>query len=93
MMKAIYLKKILDGWFSQFLANEKKKVVNNEEKPMKNMQRLRNFLNKHFDFRYNRLTGVTEYRDKEAVGKPFLPIDERRTCFRCFRCLYIVGKG
>jgi hypothetical protein len=84
---------MLDGWFSQFLANEKKKVVNNEEKPMKNMQRLRNFLNKHFDFRYNRLTGVTEYRDKEVVGKPFLPIDERRTCFRCFRCLYIVGKG
>ena len=77
MMKAIYLKKMLDGWFSQFLANEKKKVVNNEEKPMQNMKRLKNFLNKHYDFRYNRLTGVTEYREKEAVGKPFLPIDER----------------
>lgn len=34
-------------------------------------------MNERFDFRYNRLTGVTEYREKEAVGKPFRPIDER----------------
>ena len=46
-------------------------------KPMKSTKRLKNFLNKQFDFRYNRLTGVTEYRKKDATGIPFRPIDER----------------
>ena len=77
MMKAMHWKNILKWWSIQLFANEKKNVMNNEEKPMQNMKRLKNFLNKHYDFRYNRLTGVTEYREKEAVGKPFLPIDER----------------
>ena len=77
MMKAIDWKSIL-GWWSKMLpASEQKNVVNNEEKPVQSTKRLKNFLNKRFDFRYNRLTGVTEYREKEAVGKPFRPIDER----------------
>lgn len=76
-MKAIDWKAIWQWWSKPLFTNERKKVVNNEEKPMQSTKRLRNFLNKHFDFRYNRLTGVTEYREKEAVGKPFRPIDER----------------
>ncbi len=76
-MKAIDWKTLL-GWWSRLLpANEKKNGVNNEEKPVQSTKRLNNFLNRHFDFRYNRLTGVTEYREKEAVGKPFRPIDDR----------------
>lgn len=76
-MKAIDWKTIWEWWSKPLFTNERKKVVDNEEKPMQSTKRLRNFLNKHFDFRYNRLTGVTEYREKEAVGKPFRPIDER----------------
>ena len=76
-MKAIDLKSILKWWSEKLLKNEKKNEAPNDEKPVKSTKRLKNFLNKHFDFRYNRLTGVTEYREKEAVGIPFRPIDER----------------
>ena len=70
--------KALWGWWSKWLRKEEtKNVVNNEEKPVQSTQRLKSFLNRRFDFRYNRLTGVTEYREKEAVGMPFRPIDER----------------
>lgn len=66
------------GWWSKWIRKEEtKNVVTNEEKPVQSTQRLKAFLNKRFDFRYNRLTGVTEYREKESVGKPFRPIDER----------------
>ena len=76
-MKAMNWKALL-GWWSKWLRKEEtKNVVNNEEKPVQSTQRLKAFLNRRFDFRYNRLTGVTEYREKEAVGKPFRPIDER----------------
>ena len=77
MMKAIDWKSILEWWGKMLQREEKKQVVNNEEKPVQSTKRLKNFLNNRFDFRYNRLTGVTEYREKEAVGKPFRPIDER----------------
>lgn len=77
MMKAIDWKSILEWWGKMLQREEKKQVVNNEEKPVQSTKRLKNFLNNRFDFRYNRLTGVTEYREKETVGKPFRPIDER----------------
>ena len=76
-MKAINLKSILEWWGEKFPKNEKTNVVQNEHKPVKSTKRLKNFLNKQFDFRYNKLTGVTEYREKEATGIPFRPIDER----------------
>lgn len=47
------------------------------EKRQDSTKRLLDFLLRQFDFRYNRLTGVTEYRPKGAEGTPFLPIDER----------------
>ena len=77
MMKAITWETILEWWGKMLRKNEKKNVVSNEEKPVQSTQRLKNFLYKRFDFRYNRLTGVTEYRAKEAVGTSFRPIDER----------------
>ena len=77
MMKAINRKTLLKWWGKLLRKEEMKSVVNNEEKPVQSTKRLNNFLNKHFDFRYNRLTGGTEYREREAVGKPFRPIDER----------------
>ena len=77
MMKAIEWKTILGWWGKMLRKDVKKDVVNNEEKPVQSTKRLKNFLTRRFDFRYNRLTGVTEYREKEAVGVPFRPIDER----------------
>ena len=76
-MKAIDWKSIL-GWWGKLLQKEKKKpIVNNVEKPVQSTKRLKAFLNKRFDFRYNRLTGVTEYRERGATGISFTPIDER----------------
>ena len=46
-----------------FRKNEKQNIVSKEEKPVQSTQRLKDFLYKRFDFRYNRLTGVTEYRE------------------------------
>ena len=77
MMKAITWETILEWWGKMLRKNEKKNVVSNEEKPVQSTQRLKDFLYKRFDFRYNRLTGVTEYRERGAVGNPFRPIDER----------------
>ena len=76
-MKAIDLKNLLVWWNKLLGMNEQKNKVDNEEKPVQSTLRLKNFLNKQFDFRYNRLTGVTEYREKAAIGTPFRPIDER----------------
>ena len=76
-MKALAWKSLWERWSEWLRKEEKKNVVNNGEKPTRTTQRLKSFLNRRFDFRYNRLTGVTEYREKEAVGTPFRPIDER----------------
>lgn len=53
------------------------KQVKSEEKPMDPTKRILRFLEKRYDFRYNRLTGVTEYRPKGEIGKMFRPVDER----------------
>ena len=76
-MKAFELKNVLNWWAEWLHKNGRKNVVIQEEKPVQSTKRLNDFLNKRFDFRFNRLTGVTEYREKEAVGVPFRPIDER----------------
>lgn len=47
------------------------------EKKDDNTKRVLNFLFQQFDFRYNQLTGVTEYRSKNESEAPYLPIDER----------------
>ena len=47
------------------------------EKANGNTRELQRFLLERFDFRYNLLTGVTEYRSKSVTNTPFSPIDER----------------
>ena len=47
------------------------------EKANGNARKLQRFLLERFDFRYNLLTGVTEYRPKSVTNIPFSPIDER----------------
>ena len=69
MTKVITWETILEWWGKMLRKNEKKNVVSNEEKPVQSTRRLKNFLYKRFDFRYNRLTGVTEYRER-ALGEP-----------------------
>ena len=76
-MKAIDMKTIKEWWGRWLRKSEKKDVVSNEGSSAQRIRRLKNFLNKRFDFRYNCLTGVTEYREKGALGTVFLPIDER----------------
>ena len=48
-----------------------------EERANRSTEKLRNFLLARFDFRHNRLTGVTEYRPKGKTGTNFRAIDER----------------
>ena len=47
------------------------------EKSNRNTQKLQQFLAQRFEFRYNQLTGVTEYRPKDVTDTRFFPIDER----------------
>ena len=47
------------------------------EKSNRNTQKLQQFLTQRFEFRYNQLTGVTEYRPKDVTDTRFFPIDER----------------
>ena len=47
------------------------------EKANSSTRKLLQFLSERFDFRHNRLTGVTEYRSKEGIGTAFRPVDER----------------
>ena len=48
-----------------------------EERANRSTEKLRNFLLARFDFRHNRLTGVTEYRPKGNTETNFRAIDER----------------
>ena len=54
-----------------------KQVKTKSEKANGNTRKLQSFLLERFEFRYNRLTGVTEYRPKNATDVHFSPIDER----------------
>ena len=52
-------------------------VSKKQEKVNGNTRKLQRFLLERFEFRYNRLTGVTEYRPKDATDTHFSPVDER----------------
>ena len=47
------------------------------EKDNGNTRKLQRFLLERYEFRYNRLTGVTEYRPKGNSDAGFSPVDER----------------
>lgn len=68
--------------FFEFLKNYGKqekvdKHPKTTEKKGDSTRRMLKFLLQQFGFRYNSLTGVTEYRSKSAAEAPYLPIDER----------------
>lgn len=68
--------------FFEFLKNYGKqekvdKHPETTEKKGDSTRRVLKFLLQQFDFRYNSLTGVTEYSSKGAAETPYLPIDER----------------
>ena len=47
------------------------------EKDNGNTRKLQRFLLERYEFRYNRLTGVTEYRQKGNSDAGFSPVDEQ----------------
>jgi len=53
--------------------NRLKKVSNEKELVWK----VEDFMEARYEFRYNRLTTVNEYRQKNADNTPFIPIDQR----------------
>ena len=52
-------------------------VSKKQEKDNGNTRKLQRFLLERYEFRYNRLTGVTEYRPKGNSDAVFSPVDER----------------
>ena len=64
---------------TMFLQQREKhvEVETKEERANGNTLKLHQFLTERFEFRHNRLTGVTEYRPKNVTCSKFLPIDER----------------
>ena len=76
-MKQILVKAFQKVWRTWFRDEGNVKPVMCEEKPKDVTKRILRFFEKRFDFRYNQLTGVTEYRPKGATGESFHPIDER----------------
>jgi predicted P-loop ATPase len=54
-----------------------KQMRTQPEKDNGNTRKLQRFLLERFEFRHNRLTGVTEYRPKGISDAHFSPIDER----------------
>ena len=61
-----------------FFPQHEKQVRTKSEKVNGNTQKLQCFLHERFEFRYNRLTGVTEYRSKGIADATFSPVDERK---------------
>ena len=71
-----FLATIIQQMRAFFLPN---KVQTSETKATRNTgstRQLQRFLDEQFEFRYNQLTGVTEYRPKKGNAE-FRPIDER----------------
>ena len=76
-MKVMTLKNMLKWWSKVLHNREQKNEVDRVEKTRQSTRHLKTYLYKHFDFRYNRLTGVTEYREKNVMGAKYRPLDER----------------
>ena len=69
------VKSILKTWNNWFLKSPERTVSNRRYSAM--TKELKDYLLRHFDFRYNRLTGVTEYRPAGEKRTAFRPIDDR----------------
>ena len=77
------MKKLMIQWMQQmhtFLLKQQTPRVQAQvqtDSPNRNLKKLQEYLNHRYEFRYNRLTDVTEFRPIHATDAPFLPIDER----------------
>ena len=71
-----FIEQIIQKWRAYLLPQHVKEVDTETEQDNGSTRKLQHFLSQQFEFRYNRLTGVTEYRPKETDAD-FRPIDER----------------
>lgn len=77
-MKQMLVEALQKVWRNWLRENESvRKEMSDEPKGNSTLQ-VQRFLEKHFDFRYNTLTGVTEFRPRDAKEQSFLPVDERQ---------------
>jgi len=77
-MKQMLMEALQKVWRNWLRENESvRKEMSDEPKGNSTLQ-VQHFLEKHFDFRYNTLTGVTEFRPRGAMEQSFLPVDERQ---------------
>lgn len=77
-MKQMLMEALQKVWRNWLRENESvRKEMSDEPKGNSTLQ-VQRFLEKHFDFRYNTLTGVTEFRPRGAKEQTFLPVDERQ---------------
>ena len=71
-----FIEQMIQKLGAYFLPQRVKQTEIKMEQANESTRKLQRFLNERFDFRHNRLTGVTEYRSKEEKTS-FRPIDER----------------
>lgn len=71
-----FIGQIIQKMEAYFLPKREQQTQPKTEKACGSTRKLQRFLTERFDFRHNRLTGVTEYRQK-GEDTPFHPIDER----------------
>ena len=77
-MKQMLVEALQKVWRNWIRENESvRKEMSDEPKGNSTLQ-VQRFLEKNFDFRYNTLTGVTEFRPRGAMEQTFLPVDERQ---------------
>jgi len=72
-----FICKLIQRMGDFFRPQREKQPEANPERADTNTRKLHRFLMQRFEFRHNRLTGVTEYRPKGVTDTRFLPIDER----------------
>ena len=77
-MKQMLMEALQKVWRNWLRENESVRKETSEEPKGNSTLQVQRFLEKHFDFRYNTLTGVTEFRLREAKEQTFLPVDERQ---------------
>lgn len=77
-MKQMLMEALQKVWRNWLRENESVRKETSEEPKGNSTLQVQRFLEKHFDFRYNTLTGVTEFRPRGAMEQIFLPVDERQ---------------
>ena len=77
-MKQMLMEALQKVWRNWLRENESVRKEMSEEPKGNSTLQVQYFLEKHFDFRYNTLTGVTEFRPRGAKEQTFLPVDERQ---------------